>query len=1089
MKKGRLISLVAASCCLGTMIATAQTTQVTGTVISMEDNMPVIGASIVVKGTTTGTVTDMDGKFTLEVPSDAHFIQISYVGMEPQELRIKQNMGTIRMASDSQNLDEVVVTAMGLTREKKSLAYAIQEVGSEELTKAGQISVTGALSGKVAGVQINQFGGSVGSSARISVRGNSSLQNDQQPLIVVDGVPISNDTQRSGDNAYNGVDYGSGLNDINPEDIESMTVLKGGSAALYGMRAGNGVILITTKSGKGSGVRVSYDGSVTFDRAANIPKLQNSYGQGNNGDEYHWQLNHPEMSYQDYAEQYSFNWGNEALGIKAVNASMDESWGPRLDAGLNLYQYDSNGEKTPWVSRPNNIKEFFQTGVTQSHTISVAANSEKASTRASLGYRGQTGTVPNTDQKRYSASLNTDIKLNKYISYDLSTSYTRTQSDNLLGQGYGGNNPINGLINWSGRQINMQTLKDNWDQVDPNTGEYTYYNWNSTYAMNPYFNVYKNTNSYQRDRFFGKTSLFYQPFDFLKFEGRAGLDYYNATTFERHYLDRSDFPEGGFESMNIKNTELNLDFLANFNKTFGDFNITALLGANYRDVSYESSTMGANALTVLGVYTIANKKGEALTEMDHSHIRSNSIYANASVGWRNQLYLDLSARNDWSSTIKEAFFYPSASLSWIVTESLPWLKGSGAALSFLKLRGGWAEIGNATTAYRNRAYYQLYTDGSFNGVAQIYKSTIYPNENLRPESIRTWEIGAELGFLHDRLHIDFAYYKKSTTDQILDVDIPYASGYRSILINAGEIQNQGFELQVSGDIIRNSKGFNWSSTFNFSKDNSKVVSLYPELELDTYGMGWTWGVETQAVEGEKWGSLVGTGFARITQDDVKAGTATADQIGAIKVNENGLASTESAVVFGNVTPDFLLNWRHDFSYKNLSFGFLLDMRVGGDIWSQTMYHSYTAGTSIVTAENGIRERAIVAGVDVMPEERFVMQDASGKWVTNNIKTDAYSWFKNDVQEYCMFDGSYLKLREAYISYTFPKAWLAKTKYISNATLSLIGNNLWLMWVHKSNKMRIDPETGGVSSDSRGVGFEQSAVPSSRSFGIKLNLTF
>lgn len=1085
MKKGRLISLVAASCCLGTMIATAQTTQVTGTVISMEDNMPVIGASIVVKGTTTGTVTDMDGNFTLEVPSDAHFIQISYVGMEPQELRIKQNMGTIRMASDSQNLDEVVVTAMGLTREKKSLAYAIQEVGSDELTKAGQISVTGALSGKVAGVQINQFGGSVGSSARISVRGNSSLQTDQQPLIVVDGVPISNDTQRSGDNTYNGVDYGSGLNDINPEDIESMTVLKGGSAALYGMRAGNGVILITTKSGKGSGVRVSYDGSVTFDRAANIPKLQNSYGQGNNGDEWHWQNTHPELSYQQYAEQYGFNWVD---GSNGINDFYDESWGPRLDAGLELVQFDSNGQKAPWISNPDNVKNFFQTGVTQSHTISVAANSEKAQTRASLGYRGQTGTVPNTDQKRYSASLNTDIKLNEYISYDLSTSYTRTQSDNLVGQGYSGSNPINGIVSWFGRQVNMESLKNNWDHKDAN-GNYTYYNWNTNYHMNPYFNVYENTNSYQRDRIFGKTSLYYQPFEFLKFEGRAGLDYYNSTSFERHYIDRQDYPQGGFLQSNSKATELNLDFIASFNKTFGDFNITAMAGANYRDYSWEESRLGAAALTVLGNYTIANKSGDATTYMDHSHTRSNSIYANASVGWRNQLYLDLSARNDWSSTINEAFFYPSASLSWIVTETLPWLKGSGAALSFMKLRGGWAEIGNATSAYRNRAYYYMETEGSFNGVSQIYRSMTYPNENLRPESIKTWEIGAELGFLHDRLHIDFAYYKKTTTDQILNVTIPYSSGYSAMLINAGEIQNKGYELQVSGDILRSKNGLNWTSTFNFSKDNSKVIELYPEMNLTTYGIGWTWSVATQAIEGEKWGSLVGTGFARINQDDVDRGLATADQIGAIKVNSNGLASTESAVNFGNVTPDFLLNWRNDFSIKNLSFGFLLDMRVGGDIWSQTMAHSYGAGTSVVTAENGIRERDIVAGVDVMPEERFVMQDASGKWVTNEIKTDAYSWYKNDVSEYYTFDGSYLKLREAYISYTFPKAWMAKTKYISNATLSLIGNNLWLIWVHKSNTMRLDPETGGVSSDSRGVGFEQSAVPSSRSFGIKLNLTF
>lgn len=1077
-KFGLLMVCVASS--IG--LATAQTKKVTGQVISAEDNQPVIGAAIVVKGTTIGTITDFDGKFSLDVPNDAKSVMVSYVGLKGREIPITAVMN-IKLESDSHALDEVVVTAMGISREKKSLGYAIQEVGSEELTKAGQINVTGALSGKVAGVQVNQFGGSVGASSRISVRGNSSLAADQQPLIVLDGVPIANDTQRSGDNTYNGVDYGSGLNDINPEDIESMTVLKGGSAALYGMRAGNGVILITTKSGKkGSGVKVSYDGNFTIDRISTVPKLQNSYGQGNNGDEWHWKQNAPDLSYQEYAEKYGFNWVD---GTNGINDFYDESWGPRLDAGLNLVQYDSNGQKAPWVSRPNNIKDFFQTGYSMNHTISLSANSEKSTTRASISYRDQKGTVPNTDQKRYSAQLNSFFKLNNYISYDMSASYTRTQSDNLVAQGYGGNNPINSLFAWSGRQINMKTLKENWDQKDAN-GNYTYYNWNTNYHMNPYFNVNENTNSYQRDRIFGKTSLYYQPFEFLKFEGRAGVDYYNSQSFERHYIDRSDWTKGGFTQINTKNTELNLDFIASFNKTFGDFNITAMAGANYRDLSWEDARIGATALTIPGVYTIANKDGAAYNLMDHSHRRSNSVYGNASIGWRNQLYVDLSARNDWDSTIKDAFFYPSASASWIVTESLPALKGDGSYLSFWKLRVGWAEIGSATSPYRNRAYYYAATD-AFNGVAQIYKSTVYPNPDLKPESIKTWELGTEFGFLHDRLHFDLAYYHKTTTDQILNVRIPYSSGYSSLLINAGKIENKGIELQVRGDILESKDGFNWSSTLNFSKDRSKVVELYPGLT--EYGMGWTWGIATQAIEGEKWGELVGPGFDRVDEDDVKNGLATADQIGAVKVNSNGLLRSKSAQRIGNVTPNFMMNWRHDFNIKNWGFGFLLDLRIGGDIWSQTMAHSYTAGVANVTAENGIRERDIVGGVDVLKNEKVVMQDASGKWVTNTIKTDAYSWFKADVSEYYVFDGSYLKLREAYISYNFPKELIAKTRYISNASVSLIGTNLWLMWVHSSNTMRLDPETGGVSSDSRGIGFEQAAVPSSRSFGLKLNLTF
>ncbi|MDD4514588.1 SusC/RagA family TonB-linked outer membrane protein [Massilibacteroides sp.] len=1066
-------------CLLGSIgITLAQTRTIEGLVLSAEGEEPVIGASIVVKGTTIGTVTNFDGVFTLNVPNSATTLVVSYLGMKSQEVAIQANL-RILLETDSQKLDEVVVTAMGLNREKKSLGYAVQEVKSGELTKAGATSLTSSLAGKVAGVQINQFGGSVGASSRISIRGNSSLSADQQPLVVVDGVPIANDTQRSGDNTYNGVDYGSGLNDINPEDIESISVLKGGSAALYGMRAGNGVILITTKSGKNAnGVSVSYDMNITMDQVANIPKLQNLYGQGHDGDEWHWKNgSHSDLSYQDYATQYGFDYS------KGVNVGYDESWGPRLDAGLKISQYDSNGEYVDWVSRPNNIKDFFQTGVSMNHIISVQAKGEKVTTRASLSFRDQVGTVPNTDQKKYSGQMNTEIKLNKYISYLMNASYTRTQSDNLITQGYG-NNPMNSLITWSGRQINMKTLKANWDQKDAQ-GNYTYYNWIDYYHMNPYFSLYENTNSYQRDRIFGKSSLFYQPFEWLKFEGRVGFDYYNAQTFEKHYFDRGDWPDGGFLQQTTKNTELNTDFIASVNKTFGDINLSGIVGANYRDLTWETHALGATALTVPGVYTLANKSGDATATIDHSHIRSNSIYANASLGWKNQLYLEASARNDWSSTIHEDFFYPSASLSWIPTASFESIKGD--VLSFWKLRAGIAEIGKATSAYRN-SYYYYAESSSFNGVAQMYKSYSYPNLDLKPESITTWEIGTEVGLLDDRIHFDIAYYQKQTKDQILSVSTSNVVGFSSMLVNAGQIDNKGVEIQLRGDVLRSKEGLNWTSTLNFAKDKSKVVSLYSGL--DTYQIGWTWGIATQARVGSTWGDLVGTGYSRITEDDVKANTASADQIGAIKVNANGKPTTASAQVIGNVTPDFLMGWRQDFNYKNLAFGFLLDLRIGGDIWSQSMSHSYSAGTAYVTAENGIREKDVIGGKDVQTDERFVMEDASGNWVENTIKTNAYTWFNSyGTSETYVFDGSFLKLREVYLSYELPKAILNKTKYFKKATVSLIGTNLALLWVHSSNTLRLDPETGGVSSDSRGVGFEQASTPGSRSIGLKLGLTF
>ena len=732
-------------------IVLAQNRKITGTVVSAEDNEPVIGAAVVVRGTQIGIVTDVDGVFKLEVPSSAKTLIISYLGMKTQEVTIKDGLKII-LESDSQSLDEVVVTAMGLNREKKSLGYAIQEVKSDELTKAGSASITSSLSGKVAGVQVNQFGGSVGASSRISVRGNSSLSSDQQPLIVVDGVPIANDTQRSGDNAYNGVDYGSGLNDINPEDIESISVLKGGSAALYGMRAGNGVILITTKSGKNSNgvtkgwITISYDMNITMDRVANLPKFQNSYGQGLYGEEYYWKYGeHSDLSYQDYAVKYGYDY-NTGVGQE------DMSWGPRLDAGLKISQFDSNGEYVDWVSRPNNVKDFFQTGLTMNHVVSIQAKGEKATTRASLSYRDQKGTIPNTDQKKYSGQVNTEMKLNKYITFNLSANYTRTESDNLVGQGYGSNNPVVSLATWAGRQVNMKSLKENWDQKDA-SGNYTYYNWIDQWHMNPYFTVNENTNSYQRDRIFAKSSLFYQPFEWLKFEGRIGMDYYNAKTFERHYYDRGDYPDGAFFQRNTTNTELNADIIGTINKNFGDFNLSGVVGANYRDLNYETHQLGASALTVRGVYTLANASGAVTANMDHSHIRSNSVYANASLGWKNQLYMDVSARNDWSSTIRESFFYPSVSLSWIPTASFENLQND--VLTFWKLRGGIAQIGSATSAYRN-SYYYYAESNSFNGVSQMYKSFGYPNYNLKPESITTWEIGTEVGLFDDRLHFDLA---------------------------------------------------------------------------------------------------------------------------------------------------------------------------------------------------------------------------------------------------------------------------------------------------------------------------------------------
>jgi len=1059
---------------VGISLVTAQNQKVTGVVISKEDGQPVVGASILVKGTTVGSITDLDGKFVLpKVPSSAKSLVVSFIGMKTAEVALKPTLSIV-LESDARVVSEIVVTAMGVSREKKSLGYAVQEVKSEELTKVGQMNVANSLSGKVAGVQIASTGGAIGASSRITIRGNSSFGSNE-PLIVVDGVPIANDqysNKMNSDGRGGSVDMGSGLYDINPDDIESVSVLKGGSAALYGMRAGKGVILITTKSGKAKnkGITVQYDGNFSVDQVYNIMPLQNKYGQGYLGDEYFYSQAKADGytgTYQDYAiggynSGYGFNYNG-------VNNQMDESWGPRLDIGLKVPQYNSPYKDgaytaTDWISHPNNVKDFFTTGYSLNHNVSFATQTEKSSTRVSLGYRDQKGTVPNTDQKRYNGQLKTTMDFNKYVSYDLSMDYTRTESDNLPVSGYGPSNPLQSLLQWFGRQVDIKDLKAHWQDYDVDGN---HYNWNSAYHANPYWTVNKNTNGYERNRLFGKTSLYVKPLSYLKFEGRLGFDYYD-TKQNSVVASSPDYLDGYFRLYNQTQSEINADFVGYFDKTFGDLSIDALAGANYRNVKWQSAGLGADALTIPELYTISNVKGSPVNSMDHSWIRSNSVYGQASFGYKGMAYVDMSARQDWSSTIKDSFFYPSVSVSWIPTATFKSLQSD--VLNYLKIRGSWAKIGSATEAYRTAAYYTS-EDNTFNGVSQFHLPTTYPATNLKPESVITKEIGIEAAFFQKRLTLDMAYYAKKTTNQIMNVAVSRTTGYNSMLINAGEIANKGLEIQLSGDIIKNAKGFNWNVSLNWAKDRSKINSLYGDLQ--SYTLGSDWSTYVYAIPGQSWGSIYAKGMVRNDKGEVVIGT-------------NGLPKLQSNMKLGDVAPDWTGGLRSELSYKNLSFGFLLDMRKGGDMFSVSeMFGAYT-GILDFTAKGDIRERAIVVGKDVMTGYKCVTADGQ----TNTIGVSAQDFYESyySNHELSVFDGSYLKLRELHLTYTFPKAMLAKTKCIKAANVSLIGSNLAILWVSSSNKSHIDPESTESNGNS-GVGLESNSYPPSRSFGIKLGLTF
>ena len=896
---------------------------------------------------------------------------------------------------------------------------------------------------------------------------------------------------QNGSDGKGTLDTGSGLNDINPNDIENISVLKGGSAALYGMRAGNGVILITTKKGKSSNgkMRINYDGSYTVDNVYHLPNYQNKYGQGYQGSEYYYNAYKKSgavptgTSYQDYATGNYAGSSAVGAGFKYVdgtgsgfNDGDDESWGPRLDAGLKIPQYNSpivNGvrQATDWVSHPNNIKDFFQTGLSQSHDIAFSNSSDNGSYRASIGYRDQKGTVPNTDQKKYNIALNGQYNFNKYISSDFSLNYNKVKSDNLMSTGYSSSNPLQSVFQWFGRQVDMNDLKANYTQTDPVTGNP--YNWIQAFHVNPYYNLYNNTNSYDRDRVISKGSIFFKPTDWLKFEARTGYDFYYDNTFQKT-LYSTDNPKGWFRQTLEDRHELNADFIAYFDKKFGDFSVNAIAGANYRDMTWSQSAEGAtssNGLTIAGLYTMANVIGSPYTSMDHSHIRSNSVYANATVGYASQVYLEASARNDWSSTIKKSFFYPSVSLSWIPTETLKALKSD--VLSYLKIRGNIAQIGNATTAYRTGKYLvsPTTTSATINGVSQFELSNTLENANLRPENVNTKEIGIEAAFFKNRIRLDLAYYNKTTSDQIMTVETAVSTGYRYKLINAGKVTNNGLELTLSADVIKTVSGFNWTTTFNWSKDKSKVVSLADGL--DTYTINSDWSVYNYAKVGESWGSLYGTGFK------------TDDQ-GRVIIGSNGLPVTVANKKIGNVTPDWLAGWNNEFSYKNLSFGFLLDFRKGGDFFSETqMFTTYT-GLLDYTAAGTIRETGVVVGKDVLTNKVAVLADGTANTKTISADKWFYSYYSN--KELDIVDGSYLKLREIHLTYTLPKSIVSRTKFIEDAKVSLISSNVAILWLSGNNQAKIDPESSQGSGNTS-VGFESNSVPPTRSVGIKINLTF
>lgn len=1038
--------------------------------VSDANNEPLPGATVLVKGSNRGTITEVDGTYSIMASSDEVLI-FSFVGFESIEQAVgNQSIINITL-TEGLALNEVVVTALGVEREAKALGYAVQAVDGDRFTEARETNVINSLSGRVAGVQITNGSSGIGGSSRVTIRGESSLNiSANQPLFVVDGVPISNNVVGSSGSGNLEVDYGNAAGEINPDDIASMTVLKGpAAAALYGSRAANGAILITTKTGKTrKGLGVTINSNTTFDNPLILPQWQDRYGQGNNG-------------------QFEFVNGAGA----GIADGVDESWGPELNTGLNIPQFDSprsipglrggdlnapSGstiEATPWVAQPDNINDFFQTGVTLSNNVAISGGNEKSNIRLSWTNLDQKGIVPNTDLKRNTISLNGGMKVTDKLTVNSVVNYQRSESDNRPNISYGTENLMYLWI-WYGRQINTANLRDYWM---PGLEGQQQFNYNYNYHDNPYFNVYENTNGQEKDRIFGNISLNYQFTPKLSLMLRTGLDTYNELRDRRRAFSTQRFPKGNYREDDIFFSEQNSDFLLTYSETNNPvWSYSVALGGNSMRQENRYVQTVAPQLLIPGIYNFTNTAVNLQVDQFTGEKRINSLYGFGQIGYKNILFLDITGRNDWSSTLpvdNNSYFYPSATLSAVVSDMFE----MPDAVSFFKLRAAYAEVGNDTDPYSLSNVYN--SQVAWGAIQSKSESNRLSNADLKPERTGAFEIGADIRFNEGRLGLDFTYFDNRTRNQIIPIELDISTGYASRIINAGEIQNQGIEIVLNAKPLQNLNGFNWDFIANFTRTRGKVLELTEGL--DAYSLTGRNGAVIQARVGERMGNIYGVGFERVEDSD-------SEFFGQIVHNSTGTPLRDPELKLqGNYNPDWMLGLQNNFSYKSFSLGFLFDFRYGGIVVSRTKTIGSTSGQleeTLFGRENGYD--LSLEGNGIISEG--VVQNADGSYSPNTVKITSRNWhnryYERNNVEAAKYDATYLKLREVTIGYTIPNRVFGKMP-IQDVKISLVGRNLAL-WTENPH---FDPETLSMSGGTLQPGIENMAFPSTRSIGFNVNVKF
>lgn len=1078
---GKRIHLFLLALAIGVIQGAAQVTTVRGIVTTEEDGEPVIGASVIVKGTSLGTVTDVNGRFELSgLPPSATRLLISYISLMAKEVAIAPQV-SVTLKSDTHLLDEVVVTALGISREKKALGYTAQEVKQDALVQGKDNNLLNSLSGKIAGVRITNTQGDVGSS-RIVIRGETSIAGENQPLFIVDGIPVDNSQLNA---RSSGRDFKNAIADLNPEDIKTLTVLKGpNAAALYGARAAHGAIVITTKGGdkrqKGIGITLHSSTQVSF--VATLPEFQNLFGQGAGG----------RFSYVD---------GKGA----GVNDGVDESWGPRLDIGLLIPQFDSpldadgNRVATPWVSHPNNVRDYFRMGISTNNGISVARGDDKYQFRVGYNYEKQVSIVPDAGTNKTNISLNTDYHLAKWIVVGATANYIVYTAPSLpgsatpSGSNVRSNSPMLQFL-WFGRQVDTNSLK----------ADYTR-NWNSSYYDNPFWSTSYNTQSQERHRLIGDLHAEFRLTDGLNVRFRTSTDWYNDRRKSKVKWGSAGAgsPYGSYaeDAYTVKenNTEVLATYIKQLNKNWG---IDALLGFNVRNKQYENNYQAAPRLAVADLYTLTNSRDPLTSSNDFYRLRQYGLYGSIQLDYRRWAFLNITGRNDWSSTLpvdNNSYFYPSVTASVLLSEAFGW---RSKAVNYLKIRGGWSQVGADANPYQLATVFTSET--AFNGNPLQSSSTIGMNPNLKPEKTSSIEAGFEAAFWDNRLYLDFTYYKTDSRNQILKLATTAASGYTSQVRNAGHIRNRGYEIQLGAVPIQTSKGFRWNLDLNYGANSSKVVKLDDEGLITSYQL-YSSGIQILASVGEAYGTLFGTSYVR-------------DANGNVVVDANGLPKISTTnKTLGKFTPDWTGGISNTFSYRSLSLSFLIDASVGGSIFSNTnktgKYTGVLANTlSGRDAEHGgLWYYTAAMGNNVrLPESPSYSVSSDGLYYAqvNGQSTRVYqdgimvegvteSGSKNEevvsaekyyhriysIAEANVYDASYVKLREVALSYRLPRLWTQKL-HLQEASVTLTGRNLWTIYKSVPN---IDPESALTTGNAQGV--EAYSLPTTRSFGVNLSVKF